>query len=71
MGTQAVNWPCLSSLWNTNFLTRDMQTDNVKEFYIWALKGSKITLKFVKDTNIFIKEIKKNYDFFRKKREQL
>ena len=48
-----------------------MQTDNVKEFYIWALKGSKITLKFVKDTNIFIKEIKKYYDFFRKKREQL
>ena len=36
-----------------------MQTDSVKEFYIWALKGSKITLKFVKDTNIFIKEIKK------------
>ena len=48
-----------------------MHTDSVKKFYIWALKGSKITLKFVKDTNIFIKEIKKNYDFFRKKREQL
>ena len=40
-----------------------MQTDNVKEFYIWALRGSKITLKFVKDTNIFIMEIKKTVTF--------
>ena len=40
-----------------------MQTDNAKEFYIWALRGSKITLKFVKDTNIFIKEKKKTMTF--------